>query len=226
VTQAAFGLVIPTHEPYTLSHAALQHFQTNASSWFDTSHIFLENNMLTLEQLTSAQKNNLNVFFGVSEKAFAGLEKMVELNLAAAKAAMDDSVHQAHNLFAIKDPVEAFQMPTNVFQPLAEKTTSYSRHVYEIATSTGSDITKAVEAQFHDAQSQFMNLVDSAAKNAPQGSESVVAMFKSALTAGQNASETVQKAIKQVTETAEANLQAMASTATATPKTTAKKRAA
>ena len=72
-----------------------------------------------------------------------------------------------------------------------------------------------------------MTLVDTATKNAPQGSEAVVAMFKSAVTASQNAAETLQKAVKQVTETAEANLQAVANTATTvTPKATTKKRAA
>jgi len=183
--------------------------------------------MLTIEQMTATHKNNLDVFFGMSEKAFAGVEKMVELNLAAAKSALDDSLNQAHSLLAVKDPAEAISLQTAVYQPLAEKTASYSRHLYDIATSTSTDIAKTVESQFHDAQSQFMNLVDTASKNAPQGSEAVVAMFKSALTASQNAAETVQKAVKQVAETAEANLQAVANTATTvTPKATTKKRAA
>jgi phasin family protein len=182
--------------------------------------------MLTIEQMTATHKNNLNVFFGMSEKAFTGVEKMVELNLAAAKSALDESLHQAHNLLAVKDPAEALSLQSSVYQPLAEKTAAYTRHVYDIATSTSTDIAKTVESQLHDAQSQFMGFVDGLTKNAPQGSEAAVAMFKSALTASQNASETLQKAVKQVTETAQANLQAVASTATATPKAAAKKRAA
>ncbi len=183
--------------------------------------------MLTIEQLSATHKNNLDVFFGMSEKAFAGVEKMVELNLAAAKSTLNDSLNQVHSLLAVKDPAEALSLQTAVYQPLAEKTAAYSRHLYDIASSTSSDIAKTVESQIHDAQSQFMTLVDSASKNAPQGSEAVVAMFKSALTASQNAAETLQKAVKQVTETAEANLQAVANTATTvTPKAAAKKRAA
>jgi hypothetical protein len=43
--------------------------------------------MMTAEQLIAAQKANLETLFGLTEKAFAGVEKMVELNKAAAKAA-------------------------------------------------------------------------------------------------------------------------------------------
>jgi len=174
--------------------------------------------------MTATHKNNLDVFFGMSEKAFAGVEKMVELNLAAAKSALDDSLNQAHSLLAVKDPAEAISLQTAVYQPLAEKTASYSRHLYDIATSTSTDIAKTVESQFHDAQSQFMNLVDTASKNAPQGSEAVVAMFKSALTASQNAAETVQKAVKQAADMADQNVKTMAASALNTAKTTTKKR--
>jgi cell division ATPase FtsA len=56
-------------------------------------------------------------------------------------------------------------------------------------------------------------LVDSAAKNAPAGSESAVAIMKSSVSAANNALESVQKAVKQATEMAEANFNAVAATA-------------
>jgi hypothetical protein len=51
-----------------------------------------------------------------------------------------------------------------------------------------------------------------------------VAVFKSAVAAGNNALESVQKAVKQATEVAEANFNAVANTAVNATKTTAKKR--
>ena len=71
-------------------------------------------------------------------------------------------------------------------------------------------------------QKKFMSAVDSASKNAPAGSETAVAVFKSALAAGNNALESVQKAVKQATEVAEANFNAVASTAVNATKTTAR----
>jgi phasin family protein len=185
--------------------------------------------MLTVDQITTAHKNNLDVFFGMSEKAFAGVEKLVELNLAAAKSAISESVHQAHTLISIKDPQEIASLQTTMVQPMAEKAVAYGRHVYEIASSTSAEIGKTMEAQASEAQHGMMSFIDSTTKNAPNGSEAFVAMFKSAMTAGQNAVETVQKAVKQVSETAEANLQAVAATtmsnAQVATKAAAKKRA-
>ena len=85
-------------------------------------------------------------------------------------------------------------------QPLAEKTVAYSRHLYDIASGTSAEFGKAAEAQAADSQKKFMSLVDNAAKNAPAGSETAVAVMKSAVSAANNAMESVQKAVKQATQ--------------------------
>jgi hypothetical protein len=61
-------------------------------------------------------------------------------------------------------------------------------------------------------------MLHSATANAPAGSEAAVAAFKTAVAAGNNALESVQKAVRQATEMADANVQAMASQATKTSK--------
>jgi cell division ATPase FtsA len=63
--------------------------------------------------------------------------------------------------------------------------------------------------------------VDSAAQNAPAGSEQAVAMMKGAVTAANTAFESVQKAVKQATDMAETNLAAV--TQSAAPKAAKKK---
>ena len=181
--------------------------------------------MLTVEQITSAQKNNLNVFFGFTETAFSGVEKLVELNLAA-KAAFSENVHHVQSMISIKDPAEIVALQSSFYQPIAEKSAAYSRHVYEIATSTSSELSKSIESKTQETQQAFMSMMDGATKNAPQGTEAAVAMFKNAMTASQNAIDTAQKAIKQVTETAEANIQAAVSSATSATKATKKRTAA
>ena len=46
--------------------------------------------MLTAEQLVAAQKANLETLFDLTNKAFEGVEKLVELNLQVAKASMTE----------------------------------------------------------------------------------------------------------------------------------------
>lgn len=181
--------------------------------------------MLTVEQVIASHKANIETLFGLTNKAFEGVEKIVELNLTASKAALAEAATHTQTMLSVKDAQELLALQSGLLQPLAEKTAAYSRHLYDIATSTGAEFTKNAEAQAAEAQKKFSGLVDSAAKNAPAGSESVVAIMKSSVAAANNALESVQKAVKQATEVAEANFNAVAATATnATKAATAKKR--
>lgn len=145
--------------------------------------------MLTAEQVIAAQKANLETLFGLTQKAFEGVEKLVELNIQASKAALAESANHSQAVLSVKDAQELIALQAGLMQPLAEKTAAYSRHLYDIAAGTGSEFTKAVEAQTSDAQAKFMAVVDNAAKNAPAGSETAVAVMKSAVSAASNAME-------------------------------------
>jgi phasin family protein len=178
--------------------------------------------MLTAEQVLASQKATVETLFGLTSKAFEGVEKLVELNLTAAKAALAEAAGSTQSILGVKDAQELLALQASLFQPLAEKTAAYSRHLYDIAAGAGAEFGKTFEAQATDAQKKFMSVVDNAAKNAPAGSETAVAVFKSAVAAGNNALESVQKAVKQATEVAEANFNAVANTAVASTKATAK----
>ena len=179
--------------------------------------------MLTVDQVMASHKANIETLFGLTSKAFEGVEKIVELNLTASKAAMSEVSEHTQSMLSVKDAQELLALQSGRFQPLAEKTAAYSRHLYDIATGSVADFSKTFEGQATDAQKKFMGLVDNAAKNAPAGSEAAVAIMKSSVAAANNALESVQKAVKQATEVAEANFNAVATTAvnaakTATPR--------
>ena len=174
---------------------------------------------LTPEQVIAAQKANLDTFFGLTNKAFEGFEKLVELNVTASRAALADVAQHTQAVLAAKDPQELIALQTGALQPLAEKSVAYSRHLYDIASGTGTEFTKAVETQAAEGQRNFNNLVETAAKNAPAGSETSVAVFKSAVSAANNAFESVQKAVKQASDAAEANFNAVATYVTNAAKT-------
>lgn len=169
--------------------------------------------MLTPEQLLAAQKANVETFFGLTTKAFEGVEKLVELNVTATRAALAEAAETTQSLLSVKDAQELLAVQAALFQPLAEKTAAYTRHVYDITSVTGAEFGKSFEGQVADAQKKFLTVVDNAAKNAPAGSETAVAVFKSAVAAGNNALESVQKAVKQAADVAEANFNAVATQA-------------
>jgi phasin family protein len=180
--------------------------------------------MLTVEQIMASQKASVETLLGLTSKAFEGVERIVELNLSASKAALAESGDTAKALLSAKDAQELLALQSGLFQPLAEKTAAYSRHLYDIATGSAAEFGKALEGQAAEAQQKFMGLVDNAAKNAPAGSETAVAVMKNAVAAASNALESVQKAVKQATEVAEANFNAVSATAVNAAKPAAKKR--
>ena len=170
--------------------------------------------ILTPEQVAAAQKANLETLFGLTSKAFEGVEKLVELNLQVVKATFAENVDNAKKALGAKDAQELLAIQAALVQPVAEKTLAYTRHLYEIASETQSEFTKVAEAQLAEGTKNVQALVDNFAKNAPAGSESTVAIVKSAISAANNAYESVQKATKQAVEMAESNFQAAATAAT------------
>ena len=177
--------------------------------------------MLTAEQVLASHKASLETLFGLTHKAFEGVEKLVELNVQASKAALSESANHTQAMLSVKDAQELMALQAGLMQPLAEKAAAYSRHLYDIASGTTAEFSKAVEAQTAEMQAKFAGLVDNATQNAPAGSETAVAVMKNAVAAANQAYETVQKAVKQASEMAEANLNSVTNAAA---KTSAKKR--
>ena len=157
------------------------------------------------EQIIAANKANMDAFEGAAKKAYAGVEKLVELNMAASKAALGESFNHAKAVMSVKTPQEFMSLQAAFFQPLAEKSTAYFQHVQSIATEGSADITKQIEANMADAQKAFGASVDQLVKSAPAGSETAVAAFQSALSNSQKAVESAQASIKKATAAAQAN---------------------
>lgn len=168
---------------------------------------------LTAEQIAASSKANVEALLELSQKAFAGVEKIVELNLQAAKASLEESGEHAKALLGAKDAQELIALQAGLLQPASEKLVSYSRQLYEIASATQAEVAKVAEAQLTGVQEKMASLVDGALKNAPAGSENAAALVRSAMSAASNAYDSVQKAAKQAAGVAEANFQAMTQTA-------------
>ena len=180
--------------------------------------------MLTAEQVLATNKANVETLFGLTSKAFEGVEKLVELNLATSKALLADTASQTQTVLSVKDAQELLALQSSLLQPLSEKAASYGREVYDLATATGAEFGKAFEAQFAEAQKKFLEVVENTAQNAPAGSETAVALMKSAVATANNVLETAQKSAKQAAALAESNFKAATVSAVDAGKVASKKR--
>jgi phasin family protein len=165
----------------------------------------------TPAQFAEVQKAQMDAAVALSQTWFDAAERLVDLNLAAAKATLEESVEKTQQLLSAKDVQEFFALSSNVAQPTLEKAVSYSRTVYGIANGANAEVSRIVEAQIAEGNKRVAEMIDFAAKNAPAGSEPAVSAFKTALAAANTAYDTFSKATKQAVEIAESNIAAATS---------------
>jgi phasin family protein len=162
------------------------------------------------EQFSVATKTNFEaqiaMMTALTNKAFEGMEKLIDLNINVAKASMEESVANAKQILAAKDPQEFFSLTTSQTKPNAEKAIAYGREVIGIATNTQAEFTKAAEHQITDTNRKVLSLVEEVTKNAPAGSENAVAMMKSVIGNTSAGYEQLTKTTKQAVEALEANI--------------------
>jgi phasin family protein len=162
------------------------------------------------EQFSAATKTNFEaqiaMITALTSKAFESVEKIVDLNMNAVKASMEESTLAAKQLMTAKDAQEFFALAASQAQPTSEKAIAYGRHLAGIASSAQAEFTKAAEAQIAETKSKVLALVEEVSKNAPAGSENAVAMFKSAIGNANAGYEQISKTTKQAVETFEGNV--------------------
>lgn len=162
------------------------------------------------EQFSAATKANfesqLAMLNALTTKAFESVEKVIELNVSAARASLEETSATARQLLAAKDAQEFFSLSAAQAQPSTEKAIAYSRHLAGIASSTQAEFAKAAETQIAEATRKVNALVDEVTKNAPAGSENAIAILKSMIGNANAGYEQLTKTAKQAVETIESNL--------------------
>ncbi|GAC1411143.1 MAG: phasin family protein [Burkholderiaceae bacterium] len=162
------------------------------------------------EEFSEATKSHfeaqLAMITALTNKAFESVEKIVDLNMNVVKASLEESTVAAKQLMSAKDPQEFMALSSAQGQPGAEKALAYGRHLATIASATQAEFTRTAEAQIAETNRKVLALVDEVSKNAPAGSEQMVAMMRSALGNANAGYEQLTKTTKQAVEALESNL--------------------
>ena len=161
--------------------------------------------------LMAGQKAALDTFFALQNSAFAGFEKLVDLNLRVVRATIDETAQKAREAAVLEDPQQAVAFATSLAQPSTEKALAYGKHVYDIVSGVQAEVAKLTEAQIAQNQRQIAETVEQLSKNAPAGAESAVALMKSSLATANSAYDSIAKATKQAVEVTESNIAAATS---------------
>ncbi len=149
---------------------------------------------------------NIALYTSLTNKTLESVEKLINLNIAAVRASMEESTSATRQMLSAKDPQELMSLVSAQTKPNFEKALAYGTHLAGIASSTQAEFTKAAEAQIAQASRKVSELVDEAARKAPAGTESMVAIVKTAIGNASNGYEQMSRTSKQAVEALEANL--------------------
>lgn len=180
--------------------------------------------MINSQKYVEAGKTSVESFEHLAGVVLSGFEQLAHLNLAVSKAAVAESFDHVQALMSVRDPQQFIALQAGLVQPILEKSASYGRQVYDIVNGVGAEFARAIEDKMAEAQQAFVAAMDNAVKNAPAGSETAVALFKSAMSASQEAIQSAQNAARQVVQTAETNVVNATEQAVSTTKAAARKR--
>lgn len=164
----------------------------------------------TPEQFVAINKANLEVAMKFAGVALQGAERILDLQLKAAKTAFADSVESAKTIAAVKDLQQLASLKDSLAQPSIEKATAYAKSVYDVTAATQAEFGKLVEEQFAEINKQVVTTLDKMVKTAPAGSEVGISALKSAIAAANSGYDNISKVAKQFAEATQSNIEAAA----------------
>ena len=143
-----------------------------------------------------------------SSMAFEKYEKLNDLNIKHSKSSMSDVNETMASMLEVKDPKELMEFAQSAAGPVPAKFTAYWKELYKINSDFLKSGSQYVETESDEFNKVISDQVEEMSKNAPAGTEGVVAMTKSSLAASSSTYESMTKAAKQVFEIVDNNIEA------------------
>jgi phasin family protein len=123
------------------------------------------------DQYASASKafleSQLAAFAAMTAIATRSTEKILALNVAAAKASTEDSIVAARELLALKDPQAFFVRASALAKSRGEKLAVYNSHLADVGTFAKAEFAKIADAHVSDAQNKVIAFVNSFGRHTP-----------------------------------------------------------
>lgn len=142
----------------------------------------------------------------LNQTMLESVEKLTRLNLAAARASMEESSASARQLLSAQDAQQAMSLLRAQTGPTFGKFIAYSNHLINIATNAQADLTRAAEQQLAASGRRAMELVDEAARHAPPGAEHIIGLFKAVVGNAGAGYEQLNRSSRRVLQLLESNM--------------------
>ncbi|MDA9689794.1 phasin family protein [Betaproteobacteria bacterium] len=164
-----------------------------------------------------------------SEIAFEKFVQANDYNIKYTKSTLDNTNNTLAAMLEIKDPQKVVKFSQNSIKPVSAKLTDYFKEIYKINSDFLKSGSQYVESESEEMNKIISDQVEEMSKNAPAGTEGVVAITKSSVATSISIYDSITKAAKQVFEIVDNNIDAASkvseSVASGSNKTKSKKAA-
>ncbi|RQR62734.1 phasin family protein [Burkholderia sp. Bp9126] len=160
--------------------------------------------MKTQELVSSAQRANLEVVYGLAGTMLEGIGKLAELNAQYTRSALEDAWVAVQNAIDKPQDWTAFQ-GSIAAAPAAEKLQAYSRAFLGIVSSTHAEVLKVAQAGGDAYVHRIQAFVEDATRNTASAPEAAVAAWNSAIIAANTLYQTLGNTGQQAVEVARSN---------------------
>ena len=161
-----------------------------------------------IEYYSTFLKKSTKTMSDFSDVAFDKFVQVNDHNIKFSKNALDGTNSAVATMLEVKDPKEFIEFAQNSVGPVSAKVTDYFKTLYKINSDFLKSGSEYVESESEEINKIITDQVEEMSKNAPAGTEGVVAMTKSSLAASSSTYESMTKAAKQVFDIVDNNIEA------------------
>ncbi|HZM45387.1 MAG TPA: phasin family protein [Burkholderiales bacterium] len=165
-----------------------------------------------IEQMSVAQKASAEVLMTLMRTSFEGMQRLAELNMAAARETFSSNVATVTKLAASKDVGDMARANQELARP--ERMLEYWRSVYDLVSAMQKDVSAVMQANYTQLTRTAASAIEQKKSSAVDGSDVIAGVMKNMLEQTNKAFDNMTAVANQMTSMANANIQA-ATTATA-----------
>jgi len=165
-----------------------------------------------IEQMSVAQKAGAEVLMTLMRTSFEGMQRLAELNMAAARETFSSNVATVTKLAASKDVGDMARANQELARP--ERMLEYWRSVYDLVSAMQKDVSAVMQANYTQLTRTAASAIEQKKSSAVDGSDVIAGVMKNMLEQTNKAFDNMTAVANQMTSMANANIQA-ATTATA-----------
>lgn len=158
------------------------------------------------EQMFVAQKASSELLAAIMRTSFEGMQRLAELNMAAAQEVIKNTSSNASAMASSKDIADFSRVSPQMAKP--EQLMEYWRKVYDLVSTMQKDVTGVMQANYSQLAKNAASAIDQKNSSALDGSDIIANAMKDVLEQANKAFDNMTAVAGQMAGIADSNFKA------------------